>query len=309
MLSVKQYIAGLRLYDQVWSGYGPVYYFYNAIIRSITSTPVTHDVTRISSLLPWLATSLACAWIVLKFTNSLVLASCAHLLTTYSLQFFAKEPGHPQEICILLLVCLVTSGGLAGPRAGTLGKILLGALPAALLLIKVNIGIFAIVGVGLALSYHLRSSRLSKALFACFLGASVFLPFVLMRHQMSDPAARVYCCLVTGAIIGVCVVMLCTERKIEFEVKGCAIVIISFVLTFAAVVLIVLGQGSSVHAMLYSLLLLHLRVSVRGLWYFPISLTAIWIPWALCGPAVAGLVASAIKLGSIGFSNWFSHSN
>ena len=52
MLSVKQYLGGLKLYDQVWSGYGPVYYFYNWLLRSITATPVTHDVVRMSSLLP-----------------------------------------------------------------------------------------------------------------------------------------------------------------------------------------------------------------------------------------------------------------
>src|SRR5271170_2058246 len=58
MASVKQYLDGLKLYDQFWSGYGPVYYFYNWLLRSITGTPVTHDVVRISSLLPWLVTPL-----------------------------------------------------------------------------------------------------------------------------------------------------------------------------------------------------------------------------------------------------------
>ena len=104
MTSVKQYLDGSKLYDQVWSAYGPVYYFYNWLLRSSTGTSVTHDVVRISSLLPWLVTALACAWIILRVTDSLVLATLAHLLTLYSLQFFASEPGHPQELCILLLV-------------------------------------------------------------------------------------------------------------------------------------------------------------------------------------------------------------
>src|ERR1700735_5064038 len=81
MASVKQYLDGLKLYDQFWSGYGPVYYFYNWLLRTSTGTPVTHDVVRISSLFPWLATALVCAWIVLRVTDSLVLATLAHLLT------------------------------------------------------------------------------------------------------------------------------------------------------------------------------------------------------------------------------------
>ena len=89
MISVKQFLDGLKLYDQVWSGYWPVYYLYNWLLRSSTGTPVTHDVVRISSLLPWLLTSLVCAWIVLRFTDSIVLGSLAHLFTLYSLQFFA----------------------------------------------------------------------------------------------------------------------------------------------------------------------------------------------------------------------------
>ena len=160
--SVKQYLDGLKLYDQFWSGYGPVYYFYNWLLRSITGTPVTHDVVRISALLPWLVTSLVCAWIILRVTDSLVLATLAHLLTLYSLQFFAVEPGHPQELCILLLVCFVASGISIGQKRHFLSNHSLGALPAALLLIKVNLGIFAILAIGLSLSFHARENWLSK---------------------------------------------------------------------------------------------------------------------------------------------------
>src|ERR1700689_3828397 len=124
MASVKQYLDGLKLYDQFWSGYGPVYYFCNWLLRSITGTSVTHDVIRISSLLPWLVTPLVCAWIILRVTDSLVLATLAHLLTLYSLRFFAAEPGHPQELCILLLVCFVARAILIGQRRQLLGTIL-----------------------------------------------------------------------------------------------------------------------------------------------------------------------------------------
>jgi hypothetical protein len=297
MASVKQYLDGFRLYDQVWSGYGPVYYFYNWLLRSITGTPVTHDVVRVSALLPWLLTSLVCAWIVHRFTDSLFLASLAQLLILYSLEFFAFEPGHPQEICILLLVCLVASGILVDSRRRLLGTILLGALPAALLLIKVNIGIFAILATGLAVGFHAPWNRFSRTAAASIVGASMFLPFALMRHQLGDPAARVYCCLAITSVAALSLVLFRADRSASLAFKDCWIVVISFVLTFAAIVLALLAQGSSARGMLYSLLLLHLRVSAMGLWYIPVSLSAIWIPWAFSSLGAAGFFTCAVGRG------------
>jgi hypothetical protein len=295
MASVKQYLDGLKLYDQFWSGYGPVYYYYNWLLRSITGTSVTHDVVRISSLLPWLLTALVCAWIILRVTDSLVLATLAHLLTLYSLHYFAAEPGHPQELCILLLVVFVASGTLIGQRGHAIGAVLLGALPAALLLVKVNIGIFAILAAGLSLSFHVREKRFSKIFGAVFLAASLFLPFALTRHQLGDPQALVYCALLTASIGALGQVLFRSNKIISVTSRDCGIVVLSFVLTFAMGVLVSIARGSSLQSMWERLVLGHLRISVGGLWYTPVSLSTKWLYWAFSGMAAAGCVAFSMK--------------
>ena len=252
MVSVKQYIGGLKLYDQVWSGYGPVYYFYNWFLRSVTSTPVTHNVVRISCLLPWLLTSLIAAWIILRITDSLPLATLGHFLTVYSLRFMANEPGHPQEICILLLVCFMASPTLLQSRWRLVGEIALGALPAALLLTKINLGIFTIIAAGLALSFHTKKNVAAKTAAVAFFAASTILPVALMSHQLGDPAARVYCLLVVASVAGFGVVLFYADKTVSISAKDWLIVALSLVLAFAAIVLILMAQGSSFRAMLYS---------------------------------------------------------
>ena len=149
MVTVKQYLGGMKLYNQIPFPYGPIYYFYNWALRKGTGTAVTHEAVRMSSLIPWLLTALVCAWIVYRFSDSLALAGVTHLLVYGTLAaFFHNEPGHPQELCILLLVCLAASGiSISIPGWRSYGLILIGALTAALLLVKVNIGTFAFLAV------------------------------------------------------------------------------------------------------------------------------------------------------------------
>jgi hypothetical protein len=295
MVSVKQYISGLKLYDQVWSGYGPVYYLYNWFLRSVTSTPVTHNVVRMTCLLPWLLTSLISAWVVLRITDSLPLATLGHFLTVYSLGFIANEPGHPQEVCILLLVCFMASGTLLQSRWRLLGEIALGILPAALVLTKINLGIFAILAAGLAFSFHSTKNLFAKIAAGSFFGASVILPFALVSHQLNDPAARVYGLLVVASVAAFGVVLFRADRTIALTAKDCLVVALSFALTFGTIVSILIAQGSSFGAMLYSLLLLHLKVSAAGLWYIAAFLSPIWVIWACIGTATAGLFAFRVK--------------
>jgi len=112
LVSVRQFLAGVKLYGQ-FPDYGPVYYFYQWLLHAVSGTPATHDSFRTGALISWLLTALVCAWIVLRLTQSLLLASVTHIFSFWALSFLRNSPGHPQELCILLTVALVASGILA----------------------------------------------------------------------------------------------------------------------------------------------------------------------------------------------------
>src|ERR1700739_320457 len=275
MVTVKQYLGGMKLYNQISVPYGPVYYFYNWAPRTVSGTPLTHDVGRMSSLLPWLLTAFVSAWIVFRLTDSQLLASVAHLVVFLTLSsFFPSEPGHPQELCILFLVCLVASGVLAStPRWRSLGMTLLGALTAALLLVKVNIGIFVFLATSLAILAHSRKTRLSRVFFNSIGAACVFLPAILMKAQFGDPRARLFAFLVIVSMVAVLLVLFKVPRACCFPFRDLLITIAGFLSTLIALIFVLKVQGISLTRMLHVLLLDNLGpYVVHGWWYIPLPI-------------------------------------
>jgi hypothetical protein len=290
MIAVKQYLGGVKLYDQNALPYGPVYYFYNWAVRTLSGTAVTHDVVRMSSLIPWLLTSLVAAWIVFRFTGSLVLASATHLLTSLTLSaFFHNEPGHPQELCILLLVCMVASGILASlPRWRMLGMILLGTLTTALLLVKVNIGTFVFLAGSLAILAYSPKTKLSRVACYAVAAASVLLPVVLMKPHLQDEPTRMYAILVALSMIAALLVLFRLPRISYFQFRDSWIAFGSFAITFVGVILALKVDGIKLNAMLHALVLNSLATYVtRGVWYIALTAEHGWLPWILGGLAAA----------------------
>ena len=292
LLTVRQFLGGMKLYDQI-KGYGPVYYFYEWILRTASGTPATHDMVRMISLIPLLLTALVCAWIVLRLTRSLLLASFTHILTFLGLWFFRNEPGHPQELCILLMMTLVASGiASALPRSRLPSLFCLGALPAALLLIKVNIGVFMILAVALAVLWHLQATSLATYLFVVVAGASVILPFAMMKARLDERYAGRYCFVVVVSTIAMLVILTRMPRIRFLSLRDFWIVLGSFIGVVVAVLLVlVAGERVSPYSILNSLVLTNLRVSVnQGVWYEPLRLSRVWVPWIFAGLAGAVFV-------------------
>ena len=93
-------------------------------------------------------------------------AACCSASATQALVFTAlgvltNEPMHPVGIIALLLAAIVVVSSLVRERSSPYAMAALGALVAALVLVKINVGFFALVSVALAaaVSYPLLSSR------------------------------------------------------------------------------------------------------------------------------------------------------
>ncbi len=294
MVTVKQYLSGVTLYKQRSLPYGPVYYYYNWGLRTLTHTPVTHNVVRMSSLIPWLLTAFVCAWIVFRFSDSLALATVTHLFVYGTLAaFFHNEPGHPQELCILLLVCVVASGVVTAiPRWRSFGLIWLGVLTAALMLVKVNIGVFAFLAASLALLAHAPRIKLSRLAFYSVGVACLILPAVLMKSHLDDKAAQMYCLLVTVSMISVLVLIVRVPRTLYFSFRDLWIALGSFSVAFLGVIFKLKVQGVGLSEMLHALVLDSLSTFVnQRSWYFALPVESKWLPWILGGLAAAIFVS------------------
>jgi hypothetical protein len=290
MVTVKEFLGGTKLYNHTLNPYGPVYYFYNWALRTLSGTPVTHNVVRMSSLIPWLLTALVSAWIVLRLTDSLVLASFTHLLTCFTLSaFFHNEPGHPQELCILLLVCLVASGIVTIiPGWRTWGMILVGALTAALLLVKVNIGTFAFLGSSLAILAHSPKTKLSRMAFNAVAAASLLLPIVLTGSHLRNETTLIYAVLVVTSMIAALLILFRVPGTSCFRWQDSWLAIGSFAFTFVSVIVILRAHGSDLNATLHALVLDSFTKFVNlGDWFAALPAEPGWLPWIGIGLAAA----------------------
>jgi hypothetical protein len=293
MITVKQYLTGMRIYGQIGTSYGPVYYFYRWALHTATAMPVTHDTVRISALLPWLGTCLICGWTTLRLTRSLILAAVAHLGTSLALVFFSWEPGHPQDLTLLLLVALAAAPLMAGVEdRRTILMLALGVLPAALLLVKVNVGAFAMEAVAMALVSCGPRNRVWQALRLAIGAACTVLPLILMRNHLDAAWARTYCWFEVSSTAGCVCCLLRIRREPLVGWRDCMLVAGGFAATLATVMAILGAQGVSIPLVYDSLVVAPARVMLSHQTWFkaPVFLKFV-TPWSLAGLGAAVFTA------------------
>ena len=89
---------------------------------------------------------------VWRFGRSLAAAAIAWLLIFRTLALFRNEAGHPQELCMLLLLGTAAVFGWCDDKRWRRTALAAGILTAALLLVKINIGIFVALAIALGLN-------------------------------------------------------------------------------------------------------------------------------------------------------------
>jgi hypothetical protein len=206
LISLESFLDQGSLYDEVFSQYGPFYYELWGGIFSLVGAPVSHDNGRMATLLMWILTSLAVGVSTYRITRSVLLGLSAQMLAFATLESLTREPMLAGGLtCVLVALVLLTSTFVRG-RAAKPAMSLLGAAIAAVLLVKVNVGVFALAA--LALTCSVSYSVMARTWVRVAVAAGfVLIPAVLMAGQFVEPWVQDFCLHVTVAAVPVALLL------------------------------------------------------------------------------------------------------
>jgi len=180
MLSLRSFLEGHPLYEETYSQYGPGYYWVQTLIHRVTGWGVTHDVTRLKALALWVTVSVLAMLFVQRVTSCRAAALLGFLLSFFHLERLAMEPGHPTGLCTLATAgCLVLATyvpltGAAWWRFGVLG-----GGTALVAMTKLNVGVFLLGSLSLAILVLMEDGRFRRALLPVGIAGVAILPIPL----------------------------------------------------------------------------------------------------------------------------------
>jgi hypothetical protein len=283
MWTVKNFLDGHALYDQVATVYGPFYYLYEWCALSITGVPATSDSLRLVSDFFWVAAALMAFALAYRATRSLILAAVVHLLAFRALVAIGEAPVHPQEACIFLLLALGYAF-FVGRR--TVRMMMLGALAGAIAASKVNLGVFVLVALTVGIAYAQRPGWRRRVACVCVSLAALPLPAVLMWDRRTDTWAVLYAVLVMLSVGAVLLTVSRIPWKSSLGPRDAAVAAASFAATTGAICCFPLFHGSTLYGLFEWLIIIPQREYGQS-WALPANIHPIAIAWACLGLCTA----------------------
>lgn len=188
LLSLQKFIAGERLYTDIFSQYGPFPYLYSWCVGSVLDIPFTHTVGRSLTAIHWVTSSIFAGALTLRLTRNLTSGIIACLGSFGLLWQIIAEPSHPGSlICAILAPTAYVTCCLYQSQRWRLLAAIAGIAAGILILTKINIGIFFIAGAGagalLLTDWPKRYHNLSAWL--TLLGL-IAMPWGLMRANLNE---------------------------------------------------------------------------------------------------------------------------
>ncbi len=249
LTALKGFVNNGHLYDKVFTQYGPFYYEFWGGIFSAFGISVTHDHGRMAAMITWIFASLVLGLAAMRMTKNLLLGLATQILVFTALWVVIVEPMHPGGLISVLLATIVGIACFVRGRSSPYAMALLGAAVAALLLVKINLGAFAVVSLALACvaNYEVLSSRrwLRIAVEVLF----VAIPFLLIGSKLDEGWARHYAIQVASAALAAVIALRArdSDKRPTEELPW----LVGGFLVFAVVVCVtILGAGTSIHGLI-----------------------------------------------------------
>ncbi|GAC1507920.1 MAG: hypothetical protein NVS1B3_08720 [Candidatus Dormibacteraceae bacterium] len=282
LVSLRTFVSGQALYDKIIIQYGPAYFEFFGLLGAL-GVPFDHNSGRIVTLVFWLGMALMAGVAVFVFTHNLALGLSTQLIT-FATATLASEPMHPAGLlCFLVIgvaaVALVSAGHWPGPWP----FIAIGALTAAAVLIKINVGGFAAISI--AFACVLAFPALARNWPVRWIASAGFIavPFLLMRADLDQRWAQRFAIHVGLCALALVIATSTARPDPSRRLASVGWLITGGAVTALAVLAIAMFRGSSLNDLVHGIILNPLaQTHVYGA---PIALpsTLVWDALAVGG--------------------------
>jgi hypothetical protein len=308
LVTVKAFAEGDTLYRDVYAIYGPFYYEIFGAFFAGTGIEITTEISRTIVIFFWVGASLLYGLTAHRLTGRLALGVVGTGSAFGTLYVLQSEPMHPQIVCVVLLAAFALLAAFGpGRRPARLGA-LAGAVLAALVLTKLNLGAFAVAAVVVAAVLAVEPLRRRRWLVALVCLGWLVLPFLVMQRDLEQDWTRELVLIEMLAMAAVLVVSrpFGTAREADAQegptVRWLLGAVAGFAVAFIAILIAILLTGSSAADVWDGVVTQALRV--RDVLVSPLYFPAAAVDWALAALAAASLVTMLRPTFGSGPSLW-----
>ena len=185
LVVVDRFIHHGSLYNHTHTGYGPFYFLYTGLIYRVLGQSPTLFTARLIVVVITMLSVIAFAAAVWKVTRSIVLGVLCEVTVLVALTpIVGSQPLHPGSM-IVLLVAVMTYGFAAyAMERRDRYLILLGLATGALLMTKVNVGLFAAAAI--VISFVADNPRCAKWFRVLVTIGALAMPFVITWQLLNE---------------------------------------------------------------------------------------------------------------------------
>jgi hypothetical protein len=294
----QRLLQGQAVFDELHCGYGPFYCFERWVLFGALGLPLGNDAFRAVSVLTWVLAAFMLAlsaWRLARDTSwASGLAAIVWLAAIFHLCVLANEPGHPQELIVLLLAAAFLIAEEMWNRWSDATLILLGAITGALIGTKINVGAAFGLGLGMALvSLGPRRSITWTLLRSLGALAILAVPTILMRSRLADGYGP-FCFLLTAALFPCCLLALFRIGPGGVGWRHLLLCGLGAALALGSLVGFAMLQGNTVAGLIQSLIIGNWHYFAGSKYGWPVALPRFTVYWSLLG---AGLGLGVLLFG------------
>ena len=280
LLSLRNYGLHGRLYDEVFSQYGPAFFaLYDGLARLLRFA-WDNTAARWLTLVLWLATAGFAAAAVRNVARNLAAALLTFAAVFTYLWIMIHEPSHPGGLVGLVVALGAWLGCRRDPATHPATAAALGATGVVLLLTKINVGVFFLTAAGGWLLAHASAPSVRRIAGLAVAAWVALLPFILMQGLFAEPWVRAYAALGSLGAAGVWVVLR-GQAAGQAGSRSFGAMLGAAGVAAGGVVLLTLARGTCARGLLDGVLLEPLRHPRVYSFAFP------WRPGALPSAAIA----------------------